>query len=206
MTVRYVCMIRMLVAACVAVSVTAAAAAPVPRLVPQHDVTVTYDVSGAAAEAVSPKGAGGAPVSVRLQWSAGQNRLLAAAPGRPQRFLIDVPGHQAVVLDDTARTALILPMRETDVQATVAANARFTRRGQETVAGETCTVWAVDTGRGAGTVCLTEDGVPLRGEGDANGRHSDFVATAVDHGRVDPADVAFPAGYNRIELPRFGGR
>ena len=199
-------MIRTLAAFCVAAVVPAQAAPPGPRVLPLHDVTVTYRVSGAAADAIPLLGAQGAPAELRLEWSSGQNRLLVTPTGRSQRLLGDLPGHQATFLDDGMRAALQLPMRDTDVQALTMAHARFTRRGQETVAGETCTDWAVESGRSAGTLCLTDDGVPLRGEGDVNGRHGVFIATAVDRNRVDPADFAQPSGYNRLELPRFGGR
>ena len=198
--------LAVLCAATVAVAAPALAASPAPRVLPRRDVTVTYRVSGAAADAIPVLGTPGVPTELRLEWSAGHNRLLVAPTGRPQRLLVDLTGHQATVLDDGMRAALQLPMRDADVQALTMANARFTRRGQETVAGESCTDWAVESGRSTGTVCLTEDGVPLRGEGNVNGRPGTFVATAVDHGRVDPADVALPAGYNRLELPRFGGR
>ena len=181
------------------------ATTPAPRVLPRHDVTVTYQVSGAAADAIPVLGTPGSPTELRLVWSAGQNRLLVLPTGRPQRLLVDLPGHQATVLDDGMRVALQLPMRDVDVQALTMANARFTRRGQETVAGEACTDWAVESGRSRGTVCLTEDGVPLRGEGDVNGRHGAFVATVIDHNRVDPSGLSVPAGYNRLELPRFGG-
>ena len=187
-------------------AVPAWAASPAPRVLPRQDVTVTYRVSGAAADSIPLIGTAGAPTEMRLAWSAAQNRLLVMPVGRPQRLLVDLAGHVATVLDDSLHAALSLPMRDTDVQGLTMANARFTRRGQETIAGETCTDWAVESGRSSGTVCSTEDGVPLRGEGDVNGRHGTFVATAIDHGRVDPAELGVPAGYNRIELPRFGGR
>ena len=148
----------------------------------------------------------GPPGPVRLTWDAAGQRLRAEAEGRAQIALVDLPAHRTTVLDQTMRAALLLPMRDTDVQTLTMAGARFSRRGQATVAGQSCTEWAVQSGRGAGTVCLTEDGVALRGEGEVNGKHGAFTATRVDRGNVDPALFAVPPGYNRLELPRFNTR
>lgn len=185
---------------------TPAAADPAPRVVPQHDATVTYTVSGAAAQSIPFLGGSDAPVPLRLQWGATSSKLMVTSPGRPQRLLVDLPGHTATVLDDSMHAGLALPMRDTDVQNLTMANARFTRRGAETVAGEPCIDWAVQSNRMTGTVCLTPDGIPVRGDGDVNGRHGVFVATSVDRTPVDPAALALPPGYNRIEMPAFGKR
>ena len=201
-------MTRTLAMLCVLAALPAAAAGaePAPRVLPGRDVTVSYRVSGPAMEAIPFLGAGNAPSDMRLSWNAGSQRLMVSAPGRAQRLLVDLPGHRATVLDDGMRAALFLPMRDTDVQGLTMANARFTRRGTAQVAGERCTEWDVRSNRSAGTVCITGDGVPLRGEGDVNGRHGAFTATAVNTSPVDPAGLAVPAGYNRIEMPSFGGR
>ncbi len=42
---------------------------------------------------------------------------------------------------------------------------RFIRKGSETVAGLKCTQWEVISQEGAGTACVTDDGVLLRGRG-----------------------------------------
>ena len=177
-----------------------------PRLLPRHDVSVTYQVSGAAAEAIPALGGSGAAGELRLSWDAAHQKLLVTPAGRPQRMIIDLPGHVAIVLDEGMHMALSLPMRDTDVQAMTMAGARFTRRGQAVVAGEACSDWAVQAKHTSGTVCLTDDGVPLRGEGEVNGRHGAFTATAVDHAGARPADFTVPAGFNRLELPKFGAR
>ena len=177
-----------------------------PRVLPQHDVSVAYTVSGAAATAIPSVMANqpGPPGAIRLSWDAAGQRLRAEAEGRGQVALVDLPGHRTTVLDDSLHAALVLPMRETDVQALTMANARFIRRGRETVAGEACTDYAVTARRSAGSVCLTDDGIPLRGEGDVDGKHGAFIATSVVRAAADPAQFTVPPGYNRLEMPRFG--
>ena len=182
--------------------------AETPRVLPTHDVSVTYEVSGAAADAIPSliQNQAGPPGAVRLTWDAAGQRLRAEAEGRAQVAVVELTAHRTTVLDNMLHAALFLPMRDTDVQALTMANARFTRRGRATVAGEACTEWAVQAGREAGTLCLTDDGVPLRGEGDVKGRHGAFTAIRLDRRPSDPALFTVPPGYNRLELPRFNTR
>lgn len=190
-----------------AVALPARADAP-PRVLPAHDVAVRYRTTGAAADSIpSLAGRGAGPVTeVQLAWDAGGRQLRAEAEGRPQYVIVNLPGHRTTVLDDGMHAALLLPMRDTDVEALTMANARFTRRGSETVAGERCTDWAVQSARGTGTVCLTEDGVPLRGDGTVNGRAGAFTATRIDRGALPAETFTVPAGYTLLELPRLNTR
>ena len=76
----------------------------------------------------------------------------------------------------------------------------MTRRGQDTVAGLPCTTYAVTAQRGTGTVCLTDDGVALSGQGVVNGRSGSFTATAVTYGAQPEALFRVPAGYLRLDV------
>jgi len=177
-----------------------AAAQDRPLVQPTRDVTVTYRVEDAAASVIP----GGIDGPLRLSWDAARQRLRAEAEGRPQAVLVDLPNRTATLLDDTMRAVVALPVRERDLQPLTLNGARLTRRGQDSVAGLACTTWDVQASRGAGTVCLTADGVALRAEGAVDGRRGSFTATSVRYGGVGPGLFAVPPGYFSLNIPNFG--
>ena len=180
----------------------AAAAQDRPLVQPARDVTVTYRVEGAAADAFP----GGISGPLRLSWDATRGRLRAEVDGRPQAVLLDLPHHTATILDTAMRAVVALPLRDKDLQALTPGGARLTRRGSGNVAGRACTNWDVTASRGAGTICLTPDGVALRGEGTVNGRQGSFTATDVVFGAVAPGLFDVPSGYFSLNIPNFGRR
>ncbi len=173
-----------------------------PLLQPSRDVTVTYRVEGAAASAIP----GGIDGPLRLSWDAAHQRLRAEAEGRPQAVLLDLPNHTATMLDDVTRAAVALPVRERDLQPLTLAGAQLIRRGAGNVAGMACTNWDVDSKRGAGTVCLTADGVALRADGAVDGQKGSFTATSVRYGEVAPRLFTTPPGYFALDLAGLGRR
>ncbi len=173
-----------------------------PMLQPSRDVTITYRVEGAAASAIP----GGIDGPLRLSWDAAHQRLRAEAEGRPQAVLVDLPNHTATMLDDAMRAAVALPVRERDLQPLTLAGARLTRRGAGNVAGMACTNWDVASHRGAGTICLTVDGVALRADGAMDGQKGSFTATSVRYGEVAPGLFKAPPGYFALDLAGLGRR
>ncbi len=177
-----------------------AAAQDRPRIQPTRDVTVAYRVSGAAASAIP----GGIPGALRLSWDAAGQRLRAEAEGRTQAVIVDLRAHSAQLLDTGLRSALTLPVRDGDLQPLTLDGARLTRRGNDTVAGLACTNWDVQARRGSGVICLTADGVPLRADGDVDGRAGTFTAISVSYGPL-PADLfRAPPGFMQLAMPNFG--
>ena len=171
-----------------------------PRVQPTRDVTVTYRVEGAAAQAIP----GGTDGPLRVSWDAAGQRLRAAPERRPQAVIVDLPRHTAALIDDAMHAVLALPVRPADLNPLATDGARFTRRGLATVAGFACVTWAVEAKRGAGTVCLTADGVALRGEGTVNGRQGSFIATSVAYGPVAADLFSPPPGYFAMNFPSLG--
>ncbi len=184
----------------------AAAAAQSPaRVLPSRDVAVAYRVAGAAADAIPALSQGdGQPALLRLAWDAAGQRLRVEAEGRPEVAIIDLRQLQADIVEPALHAALALPMRARDIQALTLAQARLSRRGLGAVLGHACTVWAVQAPRGAGTLCLTEDGVALRGDGVVDGRRGGFVAVSLTYAPQAAELFAIPAGYTRLQWPRFG--
>jgi hypothetical protein len=170
----------------------ASAVAPVgPRLQPVRDVVVNYIVQGPALDLLP----GGIPGPVRLSWDAAGQRVRAEVAGRSQVALLDLRAHTSHAIDTTMRVVLPVPIRTADLQPLTLEGARLTPKGSDTVAGLSCTVYSVEGSGRPGTVCLTADGVPLRGQGDFHGKPGTFKATQVVFGKLPDSLFTVPEGY-----------
>ncbi len=171
----------------------------VPTL-PQHDVGVVYRLQGAARDSVP----GGLPDTVKLLWDAAQRRLRVEPQGRSQVLLVDLAAPKAELIDSGLHGVIALPMRAKDIEPITLQDARLTRRGSAVVAGLACTEYDVAAKRGHGIVCLTPDGVALRGSGDVDGKQGSFTAVSVVPGPLPPGIFDVPPGYMRLAIPSFG--
>ena len=171
-----------------------------PRVLPSRDVTIVYHLAGDASHAIP----GGASGDLLVSWRAGQQRLRVEPEGRSQVLLVDLGAGSVQVMDSGLRTAMSLPVRPGDLQPLKLQGAHFTRRGRASVAGRDCTEYAVQSSRGRGTVCFTEDGVALRASGEVNGRAGSFTATSVTYDGVNPSLFQVPPGYVQLAIPRTG--
>ena len=171
---------------------------PAPPLTrPTRDVVVTYAVEGQALSAIP----GGVSGPVRLSWDAAGQRIRAEAEGRSQVALIDLRARAGQAFDTTLRVVLPLPIRPGDIQPLTLDGARLTPRGKEVVAGLSCNAYAVETGQGNGSVCLTPDGVALRGQGLVDGKPGTFKALSVSYGALPPTLFQVPPGYVALGGP-----
>ena len=170
-----------------------------PRVLPDRDVTIVYRLSGAA-ESIIP---GGAVATVRVAWDAKSQRLRAEPAGQPQALLVDLPAHSVKLVDAGLHTAMTLPVRDRDLEPLTLEGAHLTRRGTATVAGLSCTEYAVQSHRGHGTVCLTPEGVALRAAGEVDGRQGSLTADSVSFDPVPEAQFRVPPGYMQLALPRM---
>ena len=169
---------------------TLAAAQPAPTLFPSRDVVARYQVDGEAAQLLP----GGLPGPVTLSWDVATQRLRAEAQGRNQIAVLDLRAHTSEVFDTALRVALPMHMRLATMQALTLEGEHLQARGHDTVAGLACTVYAVE-GRTPGTVCVTADGIPLRGVGTVEGRPGRFVALSVAYASTAPDQFTPPPGY-----------
>lgn len=176
-----------------------------PRVLPSHDVAIVYDVSGVATEAIPGLApSAGQHLMLRLAWDAAGQRLRIGADEQPQIAIVDLSARRASIVDPALHSALVLPVRAEDIAALTLSRARFVRHGRDAVLGRACTLWAVRAARGSGTVCLTEDGVMLRGDGDVDGRPGAFVARSISYAPQSAELFTVPSEYYRLEIPRFG--
>ena len=169
-----------------------------PLTLPSRDVAVTYEVSGMAADALP----GGAPGVLRLAWDAGGRRLHVGADARSQAAIVNLTEGKAVILDEGSHAAITLPLGARAMDSIALSGARFQRGGTERVAGHDCTDYAVQDPRGSGTLCLTADGVPLRGDGTWGGQAGRFVATRVKYGAQPDSLFHPPPGFMQLSLPK----
>jgi len=79
------------------------------------------------------------------------------------------------------------------------------RSGEDTVAGERCTIWQV-TSAGAkhsATACLTSDNIALRTQAVIDGKNTTvFEVTELKRQPQNPADLETPSNLNVMKLPK----
>lgn len=183
-----------------------ALAQPAPQNVPvttlpTHDVTIVYQPEGAARDAIP----GGVSGPIRVAWSAERQLLRVEPEGRTQVLLVDLGRLSVKVVDSGLHSAMTLPVRAKDLDPLLLRDARMTRRGRSTVAGLPCTEYAVEQRRGRGTLCLTDDGIALRANGEVDGKRGSFTAVSVTAGRLPPSLFEVPTGYMQLALPNLSG-
>jgi hypothetical protein len=168
-----------------------AEAADRPQFPPTRDVTVTYHLTAKAE---------GAPDTATLAYSAALRKLWAE--GGPGAVIVDLDQKSMVVMMTREHLAMRMPLgREIDRVMAMGNDGTVVRAGSDRVAGYACTVWKFTGKDGGGTGCITDDGVPLRGQGgDAKGRGG-FEAVKVEYGPQPAALFEVPPGFKQMELP-----
>ncbi|MDP9095977.1 MAG: hypothetical protein M3N26_05395 [Pseudomonadota bacterium] len=179
---------------------TPALAFAAPPTLPTHDVSVTYRLQGAMRASVP----GGLPEVVRLAWDAGARRLRVEPEGRHQVLLVNLTVPRAELIDTGMHGVLTLPMRPKDIEPLTLQDATLTARGKAVVAGLGCTEYDVAAKRGRGVVCLTADGVALRGSGTVDGKRGEFTAMSVVPGPLPAGSFDVPSGYMHLAFPGLG--
>jgi hypothetical protein len=179
-------------AAAAAVALTGVAMAQdMPPTQPTRDAAVTYKSTGRKAEhtMLIRYAASGL---MRMEMS-GMNGGYAVIDRKAQKATMVMPEQRMYM--ELASSQIPQPGAMPDKDA------KFTRKGSETIAGQSCTIWDYTSSHGTGSGCITADGVMLRATGkDGAG----LEATNVSY---DPQpDSAFvpPAGFHRMEMPGAG--
>lgn len=186
-------LIRAIFAVPLLLALPAAAQDKPSNVIPSRDVAVTYKMNDAQ--------------EMRMSWT-----------GAGQKMRIDMPGGQgAMIVDHSTRKALMVMtaqrmVMEMPFDAAAGsmpkpedfAQALKGKEGTETIAGYSCTVWRFEQQGQSGTVCLTDDGVPLRTKSGGGQTAVSMVATEVKYGTQDPANFAAPAGYQSMAMPNQG--
>ncbi len=163
-----------------------------PNIFPTRDVAVAYRVQG---------GGPGVPSGLNMAWHALTRSLRMDVPGMGW-MVANQDTNRAFMAMEAQRVLMDLPMAEAMRQYGPGETARFTREGQDRVAGLPCTVWRYEDRGRSGRACLTPDGVLLRGNATGpDGKPASLEATEVRYGAQDPARFARPSGWMNMQVP-----
>lgn len=170
-----------------------AAAQDRPPDVPTRDVSVTYQIQGGQP--------GGGPQTIRMSYKVAGDKM-RIDEGQVESTIMDGSAKRTLVLNNQQRTYFQVPFDPQQERGAMPPGLTFTRAGNETVAGQPCTVWRAQEGSNSSTACLTGDGVMLRteqpGPGNATQR---MTATSVDYSPQSDGLFAPPAGFRRVQPP-----
>jgi hypothetical protein len=201
-----------LAAALLALSAPAspALAQSAPPLPATRDYSATYRVSGLNDQTVD----------VKVFWNAAlkRQRVEPQLPDAPAgmggiAMIMDQGAGTITMLQPSQRMAMELPIGAQggasgpDMQSMIDTNKyRFERTGSDRVLNQPCTVWRVveKAGAGAGTACITSDGVMLRTEANHQGRPTRMEAVAVSLTTQPATLFEVPADYQRMQMPGAG--
>lgn len=169
-----------------------------PPYRPTRDVAVTYTLDHEGP---------GAPKQAHLYYSAASGKL--RFEDQKQVFVLDWPGKTTTVVMLREHIYLQTPFDpETAMGFLLNGDMKFARGNSETIAGQRCTDWTVDTAVATGSVCVTDDGVLLRSRGQSKngGGGGGFQATEVSYD-AQPATLFIPpAGFRKVDVSELGGR
>ncbi len=169
-----------------------------PPVAPTRDVVVTYRATAPAqAGARVPQGA----QNIRVATTQGGRLLRIEGVGAGGAYVIvDRTTQRMVMVMPQDRRYVEMPANDAFARGFVLNESMsFAKRGTETVAGLKCTLWEVTSREGAGTACVTDDGVLLRGRG--NDGKGGIEATAVRYGPQPAAQFKPPADFSRLDIP-----
>jgi hypothetical protein len=177
---------------------SAALAQDRPPVAPTRDVMVSYRATAPAqAGAQVPQGA----QDIRVATTQGGRLLRVEGVGAGGAYVIvDRTTQRMVMVMPQDRRYVEMPASDAFARGFVLNESMtFVKRGAETVAGLKCTLWEVTSREGAGTACVTDDGVLLRGRG-SDGKGG-IEATSVKYGPQAAALFKPPADFSRLDVP-----
>ncbi len=172
----------------------AAPAADHPAYLPTRDVAITYRLS-------SDKP--GVPKVASVFFSASSQKLRLDDPSLGGYAVIDRAERKMMVVMTKQRSFSWLPFDEKMADGFILNDSMtFKRTGTDVVAGLRCTTWDVTSANAAGSVCITDDGVLLRGDGhDKKGAEAGLEAKQVTYAPQPASLFKPPSGFFEIGLP-----
>lgn len=168
-----------------------------PPMTPTRDVTITYKVLGQQAAQMNGR-------SVQISHGAGNGLMRIDTPEMGGYAIIDRTRKRSTMVMTPMQMYMEVDASQAPMGATAMPeeNARFTRKGTETIAGQTCTLWDVTTPKGDGSACITTDGAMLRYRTKAG---DGVEATSVSYAAIPAANFTVPAGFRKMDMPAMGG-
>lgn len=172
---------------------TAAGPAPSPdrpTIPPTRDAVLGYRLQPGAGEAIR----------ARVSLQAGARTMRLDLPDLT--YMLATPtNHTLVMVVPLERTTVDLPWSDGPQFLFLLDDAaRYTRKGDATIAGQKCTVFDVQQDSKQSTVCVSPEGLVLRNQStDAAGRRNLVEAYAVQLGGTTEDEFKLPAGFERLQ-------
>ena len=166
-----------------------AQASETPRYLPRHDAAITYRSDGS-----DPM----VPPSLTIRYFAAGERL--RIEGGPVGYLlVDRTMERVELVMPQPKLVIEMPPGGGITQGFILSDQfRFERTGSDKILGRACTIYNVTAPRVHGQVCLTSDGLLLRGEGEGrDGRKARIEAVSVSS-NTQPAGLFTPPDSYRI--------
>ena len=181
---------------------SAAQAMEHPPFLPMRDVVVAYQVQGTQMPAGQFGGDAQGRHNVRMVYSAASGRVRIEQSTLPGYMLLDPAAGRLLLVVEALQSFTEMPF-DARAGAGLLLNEKmgFTRGTADKVAGLSCTNWDVTNDQTRARLCITQDGVILRGHG-SDPRHGEgnLLATAVTYAPQPASMFNLPAGYHRIDL------
>lgn len=176
-----------------------------PPVAPTRDVMVTYKATAPAQAGRPQQGVPQGTQDIRVATTQGGRLMRVEGMGAGGAYVIvDRTTQRMVMVMPQDRRFMELPANDAFARGFVLNEGMtFARRGTETVAGLKCTLWEVTSREGAGTACVTDDGVLLRGRG-SDGKGG-IEAISVRYGPQPAALFRPPADFSKLEMPAGAG-
>lgn len=171
-----------------------AQASDAPRYLPTQDAAITYRSTGSD-PAVPPN------LTIRY-FAAGQRlRIEGGALGY---LLVDRAMERIELVMPLPRLVVQMPQGGGITNGFILGDQlRFKRTGSATVLGHACTTYDVSAERARGRVCLTADGLLLRGEGEGkDGRKASIEATSIALVTQPAGLFTPPESYRAMAIPK----
>jgi hypothetical protein len=190
----------LLIATALELAIVLPAAAQHPLMHPSRDVVVEYQTSGNTG---GPPGET-APHRVRMYFADHGMKMRIEGEGQPGYAIIDRSTNHMIMVMVQQHMYMDVPFDPKRVMAFDNPEGTFTRRGTDTVAGYSCTVYDATTPQHHGQVCVTRDGVLLRAKSEGPGQHGELLALSVTYGAQSPDLFEPPAGFQKFDASHMG--
>lgn len=174
----------------------AAAADDRPVMFPSRDVVVEYHVTNARPDSAQPREG----IVTVYATDAGE-RMRVEIAGQPGFLIVDRGRKRVLMVIEARRSYFEMPVDPDRVIGLAVNGGSYAKRGADTVAKVRCTVWDVTSSTGTATVCVTDDGVLLRANGESEGRGSGAMeARSVVYGKQPAALFDPPPGFQKLQI------
>jgi hypothetical protein len=167
---------------------------------PSRDVVVEYQTTGNTG---GPPGQA-APQRVRMYFADHGMKMRMEGEGQPGYVILDRSANRMTMVMVQQHMYMDVPYDPKRVMAFDNPEGTFTRRGTETVAGYSCTVYDAQTPQHRGQVCVTSDGVLLHARREDPNEHGELTAISVTYGAQPPDLFMPPPGFQQFDASHMG--